>query len=89
MSRGFEELGLDRRASDTKDFTDFIQPVAGDGDAAVDENVLRFLIDSAALCHVPCLWGRSARREAPNRAPLIIEILDPIEQHYSALQYAD
>jgi hypothetical protein len=35
MSRGFEGSGLYRRVSDSKDFTNFFQPVAGYGDAAM------------------------------------------------------
>jgi hypothetical protein len=35
MSRGFEGKGLYRRVSDSKDFTNFFQPVAGYGDATV------------------------------------------------------
>jgi hypothetical protein len=39
MSRGFEENGWNRKASDTKDFANFVQAVAGDGDAAVDGRI--------------------------------------------------
>ncbi len=42
MSRGFEEHGLDRKVSYTKNFTNFIQPVAGFGDAAVDASAQAF-----------------------------------------------
>jgi hypothetical protein len=35
MSRGFGKRGLSKKVSDSKDFTNFIQPVAGDGDAAM------------------------------------------------------
>jgi hypothetical protein len=35
MSRVFEGRGLYRRVSDSKNSTNFIQPVAGDGDAAM------------------------------------------------------
>ena len=37
MSRGFEELGLDRKVSDSKDFANFVQAVTGDGNTMVDE----------------------------------------------------
>jgi hypothetical protein len=40
MSRGFEGNGLNQKLSDSKDFTNLFQPVAGDGDAAVDAPVL-------------------------------------------------
>ncbi len=42
MSRGLEEIGLDRKVSYTKNFTNFIQPVAGFGDAVVDASAQAF-----------------------------------------------
>jgi hypothetical protein len=46
MSRGFECRGLNQKLSDSKDFTNVFEPVAGDGDAAEDSSnlagVLRF-----------------------------------------------
>jgi hypothetical protein len=35
MSRGFEDRGFNLKVSDSNDFANFIQPVTGDGDAAV------------------------------------------------------
>ena len=37
MSRGFKGWGFNRKLSNIKDLTNFIQSVAGDGDAAVDK----------------------------------------------------
>jgi hypothetical protein len=39
MSRGFKGRGLDLKVSDTKDFPNFLESVAGDGDAAVDGGI--------------------------------------------------
>lgn len=39
FSSGFDETSLDWMVSDTKDFTNFFQPVAGDGDAVVDRRI--------------------------------------------------
>ena len=39
MSRGLEERGGDQKVSHTQYFTNFIQTVEGDGDAAVDQRM--------------------------------------------------
>jgi hypothetical protein len=38
MSRGFEGRGLNRKRFNSKDITNIIQTVAGDGGAAVDQS---------------------------------------------------
>ncbi len=50
MSRGFEALGLDRKASDTKDFLDSFQPDANnDNEAAYDLSALIAKLDMSYM----------------------------------------
>ena len=45
MSRGFEVRAGYQKVSYAQNLPNFLQPAADDGGAAVDENVLRFLIE--------------------------------------------
>jgi hypothetical protein len=51
MSRGFEGRGLNLKWLDGEDFPNLIQPVAGDGDAAVDRRIyFKVAILEMVLC---------------------------------------